>query len=44
MKARTIQYDPEVTENFKVQTRSYRTSDDNASDPNKVRDPEIPQV
>ena len=44
MKARTIQYDPEIAENHKVQIRSYRTSNDNASDPNKVRDPEVPSV
>lgn len=42
-KARTIQTDPEVTENHKVQARSYVTVNDAPNDPNNTRDPENPQ-
>lgn len=41
-KARTIQTDPKVSENFKVQTGpSYRTSNDNRNNPKNVRNPKL---
>jgi hypothetical protein len=43
-KALTIQTEPKVTENHKVQHRSYKTADDIDNDPNNVRDPEVPQA
>jgi len=43
-KARTIQTNPKVTENHKVQHRSSKTVNDLDNDPQNVRDPEIPQA
>lgn len=43
-KARKIQTEPKVTENHKVQHRSYKTVNDQESDPKNVRDPEVPQA
>jgi hypothetical protein len=34
--------EPKISENHKVQARSYWTSNDGAQDPNNVRDPEVP--
>lgn len=43
-KARTIQTEPKVTENHKVQARSAKTVQDLDNDPKNVRDPEVPQA
>lgn len=40
----TIQTEPKVTENHKVQHRSYKTSDDMDNKPENVIDPEVPQA
>lgn len=42
--ARTIQTDPKVTENAKVQSRSYKTVKDLDNDPKNVRNKEVPQA
>ena len=43
-RAKRMQDDPTVTENHKVQNRSYKTVNDMDNDPTNVRDPEIPQA
>ena len=42
-KAFRIQREPKVSENFKVQTRSYKTVNDLPNNPKNVRDPKVPR-
>ena len=41
-KALKIQTEPDVNENHKVQTRSYKTVNDQSSNPKNLRDPKVP--